>query len=156
MSGPPRFEWVADALIFMLNAVTDIPWGDGEAPGGNATAVPPYGVVFPIAGLPSTGDAAAPASETTPVYQLRGVGANRWQAEWIASAARRAVLDRVEGTGAFLNPIDTYLENGVHRHLTTDQGIRVRLREHESVLGHDPDGPFHSYDDRFSLLLEPL
>lgn len=156
MSGPPRIEWVADALIFMLNAVTNTPWGDGEAPGGNATAVPPYGVVFPIAGPPASGDAAAPASEVTPVYQLRAVGGNRWQAEWIASAARYAVLARVGGTGAFVNPIDSFLTNGEFGSLTGDLGIRVRLREHESVLGHDPDGPYHSFDDRFSLTVEPL
>lgn len=156
MSGPPRFEWVAGALISMLNAVTGVTWGDGEAPGGNATAVPPYGVLFPIAGLPATGDAAAPASEIVAVYQARSVGANRWQAEWIASAARRAVLDRVEGTGAYLHPIEAYLENGTYRALSTDQGIRIRLREHDSALGHDAEGPFHSFDDRFALTLEPL
>lgn len=143
MSGPPDTSTVPDALIAMLEAATGRPWGDGEAPGGNEHPQLPYGVVFGMPGLPATGDAAAPASEITQVYQLRSVGKTRWQAEALAAKARSAMLDRHPGIGEFVWPI------------RVDERTRVRLREHDSVLGHDPEGPFHSFDDRFALTIEP-
>lgn len=143
MSGPPDTSSVPDAVIAMLEWATGHRWGDGEAPGGNESPDLPYGVVFTMAGPAATGDAGAPASEITQVIQLRSVGENRWQSEALANRARKAMLDRAPGTGEFVYPI------------RVDERTVVRLREHDSVLGHDAEGPFHSFDDRFALTIDP-
>jgi hypothetical protein len=68
-----------DGVIARLQAL-GLAVGDGEAP---SATVPPYVVVYPIAGGRSTGTLGAPDDDAELVYQVTCIGTSRKQAQWL-------------------------------------------------------------------------
>ena len=139
MSGVDRWR-VTDALLAMLTtAVSPVLVGDGKAPGSTATpAVLPYLVVEPLlTGGPirqaTVGDVYAGTGLT---YQLRSVGSDRRQAQWLADKAFRALF---------------YVAPGGAWTAITGTGISVYGRQPEAAGDVFAEGALWNAVDRITL-----
>lgn len=107
----PLIREHTDAVIAALKA-TDLVVGDAIAP---EDAVPPYAVVYLIAGGGLGGTLGDPNADATLTYQVTCVGRSRQQAEWVGDKALELLSRQVLVPNRRVLNVRLHIPPGVQR-----------------------------------------
>lgn len=134
----PDVAPVTAALVAFLAALTGRPVGEATAPLVNGLpAVPPYAIVYPLAGGTTWGPMLEGPDEGAQLpYQITSVGLRSDQATWMADKVRQAILGRTNGS--LTSPLVV-------------PGVTVLDREFSAYGGQDREGDVVSVPDTFLI-----